>query len=308
MKKFVTKISRKYFRNIIFYLKLLLNQLKSFIKYPLYYIREYLNIINSTISTVLRNFPNIKIDKITRKIRGVYYNFDFKFAPRYRGMFLGMGTTPIVEVLIRYVKEGTVFIDAGANIGYLSAIGSALVGKKGEVHSFEPVPIYFKKIVEFAKMNKKYAIFTNSFALGENIGTSQINIHKEKDVIGLNTMVPGILSSQQIKETITIEVKRLDDYIIEKDIKNISLIKIDVEGYEYFLLKGLEKYFERDKNSLPPLVIEITPSAYPLLGISLEDLTNFMKIYNYSAWTLDEKKKIYLMKMKEADDVLFKQI
>ena len=100
-----------------------------------------------------------------------------------------------------------------------------------------------------------------------------------------------MINNVLIKETFQVKVKRLDDYIFENNLENISLIKIDVEGYEFPVLKGLSNYFHRERSNLPPIIVEITPSALPLLGYTLKDFKIFLDINSYNAYTLNEKKK-----------------
>jgi FkbM family methyltransferase len=299
------KITRKYLNNLRFYLKIVYNQIKVIIEHPFYYIKEYLNIIKSLGMKICREFPDIKLNHISRKINGVNFNFYFNFAPRYRGMYFGLNSLPIVRVFLKYVKKNTVFLDIGANIGYLSAVGTSLVGKNGVVHSFEPVPLYFRKLLELKKLNPKYRIFTNNFALGERSGTSKISLSSE--IIGENTMISGFLSPERTKRTIQINVKRLDEYLIKRNISNISLIKIDVEGYELLLLEGMKNYLNKNKQNLPPMIIEITPSAYPFIGKTLKDLERFIKQYNYDAFSLNEKFILDVTKIQKMTDILLKQ-
>ena len=299
------KITRKYIRNFLHYFKLVLKQLPILMENPFYFLKEYLEISKSIISKVLVEFPDINLDRINRKIHGVNFPFYFKFAPRYRSMYLGLNSTSVIRVLLKHIKKKSVFIDAGANIGYMSAVGAALVGKHGGVHCFEPVPIYLEKLEEMANKNKEYEIIVNKFALGESLKKSTININKV--LIGANSMVSGLVDSDLVKDTIEVDVKRLDDYILEKDIKNISLIKIDVEGYELPLLKGLTRFFEKNINSLPPLIVEITPEAYALLESKLEDLENLLAKFDYQAYNSDEKHRIDIKKLEQLTDVLFKQ-
>ncbi len=298
-------ITRKYLRTSKHYFKLVLCHLPVLMEHPFYYLKEWFKIFKSIISTLLIEFPNIKFNIINRKIHGVSFRFYFKFAPRYRSMYLGLNSTSTIRVLLNNIKKGSCFIDAGAHIGYISAIGAGLVGKKGQVHSFEPIPIYFEKLDELSRTNKDYNIFANNFALGDSLGKTKININKFS--IGSNSIVSGLLNPNLIRETIEIEVKRLDDYIFKKKIQNISLIKIDVEGYELILLKGLSRFFENNKDTLPPLLVEITPTAYPLLGFKLEDLDNLLKEFNYQAYSTNEKYKINIQKLRNTIDVLFKQ-
>ena len=288
-----------------FYFKIIIKHLSNYCNYPIYYTRESLNIIKSTLISLLLEFPNFKLNKIIRKTNGVYYSFNFKFAPRFRRMYLGLNSNPVIHVMLRHIIKGSVFIDVGANVGYLSAIGAGCVGKEGQVHSFEPVPLYFEKLKEMTLLNKQYQIFINNFALGDENGTASIDINNE--IIGANTMVSGLLKKESIKETLKIDVKRLDNYIIENNIQNISLIKIDVEGFEYFLLKGLTKFFEKNIESLPPIIMEITPFAYPLLGHKLEDIDNLLKKYNYVSFNSEGTSKLDLKTLNKLTNVLIKQ-
>ncbi len=96
-----------------------------------------------------------------------------------RVLYLGLYSTRLVSVLLKYLKKGDIFIDVGAHIGYITAIGTGLVGKKGQVHSFEPVPVYFEKLLEFSHLNKNHQIFVNNYALGETEGISNIDLNKK---------------------------------------------------------------------------------------------------------------------------------
>jgi len=81
---------------------------------------------------------------------GVSYEFDFSDTalldsfqhsqPAIKAMLHGSYEPTLRKVMRRHLTPGGVFVDAGANIGYISAVGASLVGPTGHVHSFEPVP------------------------------------------------------------------------------------------------------------------------------------------------------------------------
>ena len=83
-----------------------------------------------------------------------------------------------------------------------------------------------------AKLNKKYKIVANNYALGENIGSAKINIPNIHN-IGHNSMVPGLIELNKIKQAINVKVIRIDDYNSRNKIENVYFIKSDVEGFEY---------------------------------------------------------------------------
>ena len=280
--------------NIIFKL------LSAFLQYPIYFLREFLNITKSVISTILSKSYNKSL--IIRKINGVSFLFDFDFSPAIPTYFIGTNQISITKTMLKFLKKGDTLIDVGANIGHFSAVGAGLIGKKGEVHSFEPVPSIFNKLLMLQKLNKSYNFYLNNFALGETPGAYELD-----SILTNSSVVPKFVPTNNRKEKFKVKVKRLDDYFFEKNIKKISLIKIDVEGFEFPVLKGLTRYFETNKGKSPPIIVEIVPRAYPLLGYTLDDLENFMKKYSYLSYTLDGMYRIDFKKFNEITDVLFKQ-
>jgi len=104
---------------------------------------------------------------------------------------------------------GDVFVDVGANIGYISAIALGLVGQSGVVHSFEPVPDYFMRLKNIPAANRGYRHIVNQCALGERDGSAKIAVTNTSN-IGWNTMVPKFMSAETTKEKIEVPVKRLD--------------------------------------------------------------------------------------------------
>ncbi|MHA1724313.1 MAG: FkbM family methyltransferase [Promethearchaeota archaeon] len=248
---------------------------------------------------------NLITNEVTRKVNGVKFPFTFNEYSRYRSMYFGLDSKIVVKTLLRYLKKGSTFLDVGANIGYISAIGLGCVGRNGQVHSFEPVPTYYEKLLYMTKLNKKYNnIFVNNFALGETYET--MNIAVNRYIWGWNTLVPELMKSSEIKTNFEVNIKRLDDYILQNNLKNISLIKIDVEGFEIPVLQGLKSYFEEEK-LLPNLLIEVSPSAYKMLGYKLSDLENILEEFSYRAYNPNNNKRFDLQHISHWDDVLFVQ-
>jgi len=241
---------------------------------------------------------------LRKKMDGVLFEFDFAYDSAIRMMYCGIYEKETVEVMKRFLSKGDTFIDIGANIGYLSAIALGLVGKAGEVHSFEPVPRYFIRLKKMALLNKEYRIKINQYALGNTLAVKPLAVTNVAN-IGWNTMVPGFMSKETVKETIEIPVLRLDDYIKEKALEGISLVKIDTEGFEFPVLKGLSGYFESTQHR-PVIICEVVPAAYPLLGYSLQQLTEYMKNYNYEAVDAsDVNMKRDITKLETSTNVIF---
>ena len=236
-------------------------------------------------------------------VNGVRFQIDTDLDSAIIKMYHGLYQREIVSLLKIYLRQGDTFLDVGANIGYISAIGLSLVGKTGEVHSFEPVPRFFKKLSMIQVDNPAYHIYPNNIALGDDEGVSRIAVTNLKN-IGWNTMVPGLMSDETTGETIDVPVVRLDTYICSNNIQNIRLIKIDTEGYEFPVIKGISGYL-RDSKQFPIFIIEIEPTAYSLLNLSLKDFQELMRGLGYVGYTLDGKRPIDVSRLRITTDVLF---
>ena len=237
-----------------------------------------------------------------RRVRNVIFEYDLA---DYRGtapMYFGSYAPLVVEAMKRLLQPGDVFIDVGASIGYLSATAAGLVGTQGAVHCFEPVPAYFARLKRFADLNAQHSIWPNACAVGDTAGVCTIYITHEP---GQSTLVAGYKATPQISAKLEVPVVRLDSYIENHAFDHPALIKIDVEGFEFAVLRGLEGYF-RKLNHRPPIICEVAPRAYPLLGQSLADLARFMAVYGYSARDLiDGKTPVDLCTLNYVEDVLF---
>lgn len=248
-----------------------------------------------------------------KKINGVLFKFDFKDCrPLKKSIYYDMYEMGVVGMLKTFLRNGDTFIDIGANIGYITAIGASLVGKKGWVYSFEPVPEYFSKLRKLARLNSQYNIIINQFALSDRTGQEKIYLSDHSN-IGANTILSDLIDKKKIRDTVSVQARRLDEYIEKENIKNIKVIKIDTEGFEFPVLLGLKDFFNEcslNKLLTPPLIIcEICPSAYKLLGYKLEDLFKYMERFNYFPFSiLNSKKEISIKKIKKEStiNIIFK--
>lgn len=97
-------------------------------------------------------------------------------------------------------------------------------------------------------------------------------------------------------------MRRFDKYVEEQKIKQIKLIKIDVELYEFPVLKGFRNYFVNTSDR-PIIICEIFPKYYPIHGATLEEFLEYMRRYGYKVFNLSnpqEEVKTW------TDNVIFK--
>jgi FkbM family methyltransferase len=239
---------------------------------------------------------------VRKRIGNVLFEYDLAEYHGTAPMFFGSYSLLVVNAMKRRLRRGDIFIDVGANIGYLSAVAADLVGPAGQVHAFEPVDAYFEKLRRLATLNPDYSIQLNACAAGEAVGKREIFVTREP---GQSTLVPSYKSQDDIVSTIRVPVIRLDSYFAERGIGKVALIKVDAEGFELPVLRGLQLYFESNRQR-PAIICEIAPRAYSLLGRSVSELLAFMKRYGYSAHDVaDGVTPVDVTAIQHVDDVLF---
>lgn len=242
---------------------------------------------------------------VVKDLNGIKFIFDFSFGKNVRKMYHGAYEVEIKEAMKKYLKPGGTFLDIGANIGYLSAIGASLVGKKGAVHSFEPIPLYFRYLVTLTELNPDRKITVNKFALGQTEGSGFIDISRTN--IGSNSLVAGFVDKQSVASTQRVEIKPLDAYADKNELGRPSFIKIDVEGFELSVLKGAVTVLRRCGNHMPPVIIEIVPSAYELLNRRIAELEDFMFSLGYKSYCSLGHHSVDIKKLSNETDILFVQ-
>jgi len=168
------------------------------------------------------------------------------------------------------------FIDAGSNIGFFTCLMSKLAGPSGNVLAIEPEPQNFTLLEQNVKLNGLKNVSLYRCALGATEGSAMLGLYKASNR-GRHSIV-----DTNAKEQIKVSVRPLDDIVKNSggDIKSWSLLKIDVEGYEGFVLDGAKETLSR----IETLVMEYSPALLRAAGrdpaATLRTLTaNFSRIH-----------------------------
>lgn len=156
----------------------------------------------------------------------------------------------LTNFFVRFLKEGDIFLDIGAHVGYYSSLGSRLVGEKGQVHSFEPTPRTFKSLEQnTSNMNN---VTINNRAVMDSETEIEFSDYGPK-YSAFNSFKNREVSYLSQPTKIKIKTISIDKYCAEKSIAP-TLIKIDAEGAEHIILKAMENIL---KNTRPLITIEV---------------------------------------------------
>lgn len=239
-------------------------------------------------------------------VNGTKFVFEFPLGNNYKKMYYGIYEYGVREVLKKYLKPGGVFIDIGANVGYVTAFAMGLIGTKGAVHCFEPIPDYYQRLLRIGQMNPTFNFTANNMAVGEFDG--QVQITKHKAGMGSSSIIPGFFPEQYAEKTLPVKITRLDTYLAKNNISEVSVIKIDTEGFELPVLLGASGFFEKCKaqRKLPVIIAEITPEAFKLMGKNIKELADFMKSCGYKSYDVLDRYEVDMTKMNTGEDILFR--
>lgn len=156
------------------------------------------------------------------------------------------------DISARY--QAAVFLDIGANLGQHSLW---MTDYSDSVHSVEPWRSMSEKIEEKKALNQIESWVIHPFALGDSDGEAEFFL-PDNENLGTGSLIS---SEKDTRDSITITVKDASSYIPEQ-IGDIDIIKIDVEGYEPEVLKGLKMVLREFR---PVVVFELSESTQKTL-------------------------------------------
>jgi FkbM family methyltransferase len=175
------------------------------------------------------------------------------------------------------------FLDIGANSGQ-SALSFALYNKKAKIFSFEPFPIqktalnvvqlilgdrfryYMIGVAEKDGVKKLYCPAMNKVVLTQECTAYKKLLTDDGDTQSRIKKVFGNKEAWTIEEQ-DVEMRSLDDFAIEE---SIGFVKIDVQGGELDVIKGMKRIIKQDK---PVLMVEN--------GLNLKEIAEYLKEFSY---------------------------
>ena len=177
--------------------------------------------------------------------------------------------------LMHTLREDDLFLDIGANVGSYTVLAASEVG--AEFHAFEPIPSTFEHLkanIEENKVADNGRLWNNG--LGDQRSTLRFTNH-------LDTVNHVAAESE---DGIEVEVLTLDEiaFAIKK-----RLVKIDVEGYEQFVLDGGQAFFT-ETQAILGIIIELNGSGNRF-GKSDLDIHQQLLSWGYTSYAYDPMKR-----------------
>ena len=173
-----------------------------------------------------------------------------------------------------YLQNGDTFVDVGANIGLVTLNAAVKVGSSGTVYSIEPHPTIFLNLKGNIQLNNLSNVHAFNTALGNKKGEVNFSDNRSDS---LNAILEN-------NNGITVTICKLDDLPINES--SIALMKIDVEGYEQFVLLGALKKLKMTKC----VYFETLEKLYKKYNCTHEDVFNILLNEGFHLYRVRRKK------------------
>lgn len=168
-----------------------------------------------------------------------------------------------LELLVNDIKSDDVFYDVGAHIGiYTCIVGQIL--DSSQIHAFEPIPKNIERLKENAELNG-ITPSTHQVALSNQSGTKEFGIYS--DEVGTIGHANASLQNDQI----TVEFVEGGTLVNREGLTHPTVLKIDVEGAELDVLRGLEGALDNCRL----IYCEVSPDALPEYGANESELLDW---------------------------------
>lgn len=183
-------------------------------------------------------------------------------------------------LFLRLIKPGDVVFDVGANIGYYSLLFARLAGRGGQLHAFEPVPDNFASLSSVLRpWTGLDQVHLNNVAVAVRSGDVTILVPEgDPAQASLRPQSSGSWRSGAKARVVHCECTTLDSYCLSKQLERIDLIKCDVEGGEFEVLRGGETVLRR---YAPLLHLELSRQWSAAFGYSPEVLIGYLQGLGY---------------------------
>jgi FkbM family methyltransferase len=172
------------------------------------------------------------------------------------------------EFMESFLSEDDIIIEIGANIGYYVLLESK-IAKKGKIYACEPMPLNRKLLEMNVKLNNVKNIELYPFAMGDQNKEQQFYIYDKINWSSFNKNIDGKIVSTVSVKTITID-NFINEYL---DGCYPTVLRMDVEGYEYNIIKGALNMLRHCDNL--KIFMEIHPHL--LSPEKLDELINIFK-------------------------------
>ncbi|MEU7159227.1 FkbM family methyltransferase [Streptomyces chrestomyceticus] len=235
-------------------------------------------IVESYLNAGLRDHPRIR--RARTRFGATFVTDTQDLIQRYIYLF-GVWEPHLTRWLERRLRPGDVFVDVGANIGYYSLLASRLVGEKGAVVALEASSDFHRVLRKQVAINGCGNVRAVNAAISDREEMLTFILASSHNM-GANSIVPY---AGEAESTFEVAAQPLSDVLSADELARARVIKIDVEGAEGSVVRGLVPLLDQLRSDAE-LAIEVTPQRMLELGESAEELLGALRANGFHMYRL----------------------
>ena len=198
-------------------------------------------------------------------------------------LFFGVYENQEINEFENLVQPNMIFLDIGANLGLYTALANKKMKGTGKIFAFEPQTIAFETLQKTIKINNIKNVIAEQIALSDTAGKG--TIYSSPDNGGDNRMY---LDAEQKFTAEEVNCQIGDKYLFSHNIDKVDLIKIDTQGYEFFVIEGLKNIIKKSINTIT-ILTEFWPYGIKLSGKEPVELLKLFKILGLKIYDINNK-------------------
>jgi FkbM family methyltransferase len=209
---------------------------------------------------------------------------------------------PAMRWLIReFVQAGDTCLDIGAQKGYVSLTMARAVGHTGRVFSFEADARAAEQFRANVNRANQQSIHLLQCALGEQEGTCTFVL---SNVLGWSSRFPNEVAKTAIQQTVEVQMHTLDSMVEREEVligpDKLSFIKLDVEGSEPYVIRGMRKLLSTAR---PLIFLEVNYESLGAAGSSAHELQTLLQDSGYDLFQPRYRHYFRTLSLFRADDL-----
>lgn len=170
----------------------------------------------------------------------------------------GIWEPNVTAVFLKLLSPGDVCVDVGAHVGYYTLLASKRVGSHGHVYSLEPAATTYAELCANLALNAVSNVTAVCAAAGAADGYGLLCNASSENSGASSVRVPATEEETSLAET-RVRVLSLSSVLHSDHLGRLRLVKIDVEGSEVDVVRGLTSLFEAGIR--PALIVELHSSS-----------------------------------------------
>ncbi|MBT8227495.1 MAG: FkbM family methyltransferase [Dactylosporangium sp.] len=198
------------------------------------------------------------------------------------GLTAGFYESIELDLAERLARQSRTIIDVGANIGIYSCVLASHMPDEGRLISFEPVPdnmTYLRRNLAGNALSDRVVL--EQLAVGEAPGESMIHL---VDRSGNHSLAPDVAVNSSC--ALPVLITSLDTYLRDSDCRrSVDLLKIDVEGYDGYVLRGATTLLLEQR---PTLLVEFEPNHLTNAGFSPTEFLDMIFTAYSDVYVIDD--------------------